>query len=440
MANKVVRRRKKGRRGGLAGLLLLFVMVLYVPAMWKWFFTPGVESGIIQEDKLEMKVPVSGVFIRNELVLRSPETGIIKPKARYGEKVPAGGVIASFVDNDAKDMVSQYDSAEGEVLKRAFEAAKAEGDSEVAAIGATVEREAASLSLAANQGDIRQIASIRDSINRVLDEKARSLISKETKGSYLNDEKMEMQKLENRMMKTMLPQAASQPGIVCYSFDGFESEWTPARLETLTVGAIALQPADGVDSHAWVTPEDMQVKKDEPYGKLVYNDVCWFAFQADAKTAKTLANRLEAAKLQKTQAVVMVEIKNVSTRIPLILEAVRSDAENKGNALIIGRMTRYVEQTMELRKVSGDLILQSLEGMKVPQKALFNRNSVDGTADLMLLRMNRAALRRVHVLGIQDSWAIIENLDHPKSGEGISVYDLYLQNPDGVLDGQVMQK
>lgn len=437
---KTVLRRKRGRGSGIAGLLLVLVLALYIPAMWKWFFTKGMDSGIIQEDTLEMKISVTGVFIRNEQVLSSPENGAILPNAQYGERLPTGGVIASFIDSGAQDTVRQYRSAKTDVLLRVVEAAKKTGDSEAFVIDDAVGLETANLALAANDGDIRQMSDIRENINRVLTEQASLLVTRETKDGYLTAEKQELQKLETRMAKTLMPLVAVQPGIVCYSYDGYESVWTPARLSSLTVGAIALQPADKEVERRWVTPDEVAVKKGEPYGKLVQNDACWIAIEVDAKTFKTLSARLEAAKLGKRTSVVSIEVDGINERIPMQLVSVSGSADGKGDGLVIGKMTRFVEQTMELRKVQGKLVLQSLKGMKVPQKSLFNRNMVDGTADIMLLKMNRAALRRVHVLGVQDSWAVVENLDKIDALERISVYDLYLQNPDGVMDGQVIQK
>ena len=437
---KTVLRRKRGRGSGIAGLLLVLVLALYIPAMWKWFFTKGMDSGIIQEDTLEMKVSVTGVFIRNEQVLSSPENGAILPNAQYGERLPSGGVIASFIDTAAQDTVRQYRSAKTDVLLRVVEASKKAGGSEASVIDGAVGKETGNLALAANDGDIRRMSDIRENINRVLTEQASLLITRETKDGYLTAEKQELQKLETRMAKTLMPLIAAQPGIVCYSYDGYEAIWTPTRLSSLTVGAIALQPADKKVERRWVTPEEVAVKKGEPYGKLVQNDVCWFAIEVDAKTFKTLSARLEAAKLGKRTSVIPVEVDGINERIPMQLVSVSGSADGKGDGLVIGKMNRFVEQTMEMRKVQGELVLQSLKGMKVPQKSLFNRNTVDGTADIMLLKMNRAVLRRVHVLGVQNSWAIIENLDKIDALERISVYDLYLQNPDGVMDGQVVQK
>ena len=77
-----LRRKRRGRGGRLAGFLVIVVMALYIPAMWKWFFTPGVETGIIQEDTLEVKIAMTGVFVRQETLLRAPDTGSILPVAR----------------------------------------------------------------------------------------------------------------------------------------------------------------------------------------------------------------------------------------------------------------------------------------------------------------------------------------------------------------------
>jgi hypothetical protein len=437
---KTVIRRKRGHGRGIAGLLFVLVLALYIPAMWKWFFTKGLDSGIIQEDTLEMKISVSGVFIRNEQILTSPNDGTIIPSAQYGERLPSRGVIASFVSSDAQDTVRQYRSARTEVLIRVVEAAKAAGDTEVSVIDDAVEQESGNLALAANEGDIRQMSDIRESINRVLAEQAGNLVSRDAKDGFLANEREELKKLETRMAKTLMPMTTSQPGIVCYSFDGFESLWTAERMASLTVGAIDLQPADKVAQRRWVTPEEIAVKKGEPYGKLVQNDACWIAMEVDEKTLKTLSSRLETGNLEKRETVVPIEVDGIDERIPLQLISVRANPDGKGDGLVIGRMSRFVEQAMEIRKMKGELVLQSLKGMKVPQKSLFNRNSVDGTADIMLLKMNRAALRRVHVLGVQDSWAVIENLDKAGMLDRISVYDLYLQNPDGVMDGQVIQK
>ena len=433
-------RRRRGNGGRLAGVLVVLVMVLYIPAMWKWFFTKGVESGIIQEDVLELKTPVTGLFIRDEKLLLAPDSGMILPVARYGEKVPLGGEIASFLPGGSQDMYAQYDNARQEVLRRVAAAAREAGNADMLAMATAVDQEASGLPAAANSGDLSAVARIRGNVDRMLADQATSLVNSGKAAGYLEEEKQELQKLKTRMGKALSQVRAEKPGIVCYRFDGFESVLTPDVVPSLTVGSIALQPGAEEETTAWVTPEQIAVKASDPYAKLVQNDACWLVFSLDAKHGKTLSARFETAKLAKEECRIEMEVQGVEGRLEMRLETVTLSPDGKGETLVVGRLNRRVEQTMELRKVSGSLVIRRLEGMKVPRKALFNINGVDGTADIMLKKMNKASVRRVRILGEQDSWAIVENLDNATSNQRVTVYDQYLQNPDGLLDGQVLPR
>ena len=441
MTRPVRRIRRKRRNGGrLAGFLVIVVMALYIPAMWKWFFTPGIETGIIQEDTLEMKVPLTGVFVREESLLRAPDNGSVLPVARYGERVPAHGEVASFLSNGSEDAYRQYRSAETEILRRVAEATVASGEADAQALGQLSGQEIFQLVRAANAGDITEAATLRLSIDRRLDDALRSLARRGGTAGYLEEEKLELQRLETRMNKSVTTVRAATPGIVCYRIDGYETVLVPDMAQSLTLGAIDMIPMDERLAAGWMTPDEIPVKIDDPYGKLVQNEASWLVFEVDAKTGETLAEKLAAAGLAKRTTSMEAEIEGVSGRLRLQIQSVTPPPEGETRALVVGKFTRLVEQTMEMRKVTGALVVQSLKGMKVPQKALFNRNEVDGTADIMLAAMNRASMRRVKVLGIQDSWAIIENLENGQETDRVSVYNLYLQDPDGIQDGQTLQK
>ncbi len=433
-------RRRRGNGGRLAGVLVVLVMALYIPAMWKWFFTKGIESGIIQEAVLELKTPVTGLFVRDEKLLAAPDSGMILPVARYGEKVPLGGEIASFLAGGSQDMYAQYDNARQEVLRRVAAAAREAGNADMLAMAAAVDQESSGLPAAANNGDLTAVARIRDHVDRLLADQATSLVNSSKAAGYLEEEKQELQKLKTRMGKALEPVRAEMPGIICYRFDGFENVLTPDIVPSLTAGSIALHPDAAVEATAWVTPEQIPVKASDPYAKLVQNDACWLVFTVDAAHGRTLSSRYESARLAQEESRIEMEVQGVDGRLDMRLDSVIQSADGKGETLVVGRINRRVEQTMELRKVTGNLVIRRLEGMKVPRKALFNRNTVDGTADIMLRKMNKASVRRIRILGEQDAWAIIDNLDNAVANQRVSVYDQYLQDPDGLLDGQVLPR
>ena len=73
-------------------------------------------------------------------------------------------------------------------------------------------------------------------------------------------------------------------------------------------------------------------------------------------------------------------------------------------------------------------------------KSLFNINTVDNTADIAVVEMDKAVFKRVRIIGQQDTYAIIENLDPTKEKENVNVFDIYLINPKNIVEGQVVDK
>ena len=78
--------------------------------------------------------------------------------------------------------------------------------------------------------------------------------------------------------------------------------------------------------------------------------------------------------------------------------------------------------------------------MKVPLRSLFNINSVDDTADICLLDMDRAKFVRVRIVARQDNYAIIESIDVTDAKQSVNIFDVYLINPKNVEEGQVIDK
>ncbi|NMA66349.1 MAG: hypothetical protein GX957_08950, partial [Clostridiaceae bacterium] len=76
----------------------------------------------------------------------------------------------------------------------------------------------------------------------------------------------------------------------------------------------------------------------------------------------------------------------------------------------------------------------------VPIRSLFNINSVDNTADIAVVEMDKAVFKRIRIIGQQDTYAIIENLDPTKEKDNVNVFDIYLVNPKNVTEGQVVEK
>jgi len=166
------------------------------------------------------------------------------------------------------------------------------------------------------------------------------------------------------------------------------------------------------------------------------NDKAWLVFSLPEDTAESLKVQAEKSEMNGDKLELEVELDGLSSRIPVTIEGF-----GEGNAdrrIVVASLASYIELTMDMRGVTGNLILQSVTGMKVPVESLFNVNSVDGTADIIVIEMNKARYRRVRILAEQDNYAIIENLDNAAEDGLVDLYDLYIVDPRNIEEGQVI--
>ena len=117
----------------------------------------------------------------------------------------------------------------------------------------------------------------------------------------------------------------------------------------------------------------------------------------------------EKANLNNEVITIEIEIDGIQDRIPAILE--RVGEEKDGVQIITAKMSKMIEKTMDYRAFKGNLVINSVTGMRVPQKSLFNLNTIDDTADIAILEMDKAKFVRVRIIARQDNNAIIENID-----------------------------
>ena len=105
---------------------------------------------------------------------------------------------------------------------------------------------------------------------------------------------------------------------------------------------------------------------------------------------------------------------------------------------VVVSFTRYTEKTVHLRHTRADLVVESVEGLKIPQRSLTNRNIFDNTADVYLVRANRAVKKRVKIIAEQDSFAIIDKLPDSTDTSPVRIFDIYVVNPQNIEEGQVI--
>lgn len=442
MVNELEERAKKRKarrnRRRLLSFLGFILLLIYIPALWNWFFSVNVEIGVIKTDTLEIKVPLKGVLIRKEHLLNSPGDGILIPAVEYGDKVAKGNEVVSFIQSDMRDVVENYRQMEIEILKRVVAEFDNTSGAERDYWEDAIEKQITRLTDISNGGDLSEAGDIRSSIDYILESKAHYMLENDSVFNKMENERNELKRLKNSIENSVDSIASPMSGVVSYQCDGFEEAITPEKRYDITLPQIdeimgAESPMD-----KWLTPAEINVKKDQTFCKVIANDEAWITFSVPEKTGEELSVLFEKAKLEKKELTLEAELAGVDERIPVTIEKI--GGKENGFQKMTARMTKYIEKTMDLRGVTGNLVLQSVTGMKVPLRSLFNINDVDNTADIAVVEMKQARFKRVQIAGQQESYAIIENLDPTDEEECVNVFDVYLVNPKNVQEGQVVEK
>jgi hypothetical protein len=427
--------KKKRRRRRLFSLLVLALVIVYMPALWNWLFSSNSDIAVIRNDTLEVTTPLKGVLVRKEQLLISPGSGFLVPTVPYGEKVGANQEIAALISREMRDIVENYRQMEIELLKRVISEYETSAGSERKIWEEAIERQISKLADYANSGDLSDIGSVRNSMDRILEARARTILENLGSNSRLAREKEELERLKNSQAKSIQRVISPASGVVSYYCDGYES-WTPENRYSITVKEIDSVLAAETGPESWITPAEIEVKSQEHYAKLVTNDEAWLVFYVSKDMEEELTLLYEKHRMNEKQLELQVEIDRLGHRVPVVIEGFgQSDGER---CVVIARMTEYIELTIDMRGVTGDLIIQSVTGMKVPYESLVNINPVDQTADIIVIDMSKARYRRVCILARQGYYAIIGNLPGVPEEELVNIFDLYIVDPRNIEEGQVI--
>ena len=118
-------------------------------------------------------------------------------------------------------------------------------------------------------------------------------------------------------------------------------------------------------------------------------------------------------------------------------DVVSRTREENGKIVLVLKIDRYMTDTLSMRLLNVDIILNSYEGLLVYEKALIDPDYGKKTAGLMLAMGNFASYRKVRILGGSGGMVVITK-DEESKGD-INLYDSYILNPKNITDGQVIR-
>ena len=267
-----------------------------------------------------------------------------------------------------------------------------------------------------NIKDISILSEYKKEIEDLVTKKAKIAGDLSPQGSYLNQLIEERKNYESELNSGAEYVKAPMSGIVSYKVDGLEDVLTPENFSAL--------------SKEYLESLNLQTGKivatSEESGKIINNFYCYIATISSSNEAK--------------QATVGQNVKiRLSDNEEIPAEITNVVKQEDDDVLIILEVKKGIEELINYRKISFDLIWWSASGLKVPNQAIVK---VDDKNYVVRNRAGYLSKLLVNVTKQGDRYSIVEpytteelkemgySNDEISSYKKISLYDEIILEPD----------
>ena len=264
--------------------------------------------------------------------------------------------------------------------------------------------------------DVSKLEEYRKEIDTLVQKKAKIAGDLSPKGSYLNQLIEERKKYESQLNSGAEYVSAPMSGIVSYKVDGLEETLTPENFSAL--------------SKEYLESLDLKTGKivatNDECGKVIDNFSCYIATISSSEEAKQ-------AEVGDKVKIRLASNSEVDAEITNIIK------EDDGDILIILKISKQVEELINYRKISFDLIWWSESGLKVPNQAIVQ---IDNKNYVVRNRAGYLSKILVKIKKQGEKYSIIESYTTDElnkegftneeilSYKKISLYDEVLINPN----------
>lgn len=360
-------------------VLLLLIYVIY--SIINLILKPT-NTFLVEKGKISFEESVQGYIIRDETVLKGKnyKNGISKIKSE-GEKVAKGEAIFRYYTNGEENLIKKISDLDVKI-REAMDKENSIYNSDIKTLENQIHKKIYEICEA---NDLQTIKEYKTELNSIITKKAKIAGEKSPSGSYLKQLIEGRSTYENQLNSSSEYLTAPKSGIVSYRVDGLEEVLTPSNLSSLSKTML----------------KDLKLKTgeiiatNEESGKIIDNFYC--------EIACVLKNEnLELANVN-VGSILKIRLSN-STQLNAKVEYIVQ--EDQDESIVVFKIDKCVEDLINYRKISFDIIWWSESGLKVPNFAIKYENDI---AYIIRKRVGYTDNIYIKVLKQNDNYSIIEN-------------------------------
>ena len=363
--------------------LLIIIYIIY--AIYNLIMIPT-ETFIVKNGRISSEESVQGYIIRDETVLKGEnyKNGIAQIKSE-GEKVAKGEPIFRYYTNGEDSLVEKIQELDIKIQ----EAWESENNSLFTGDIKILEQQIESkLDEMYHITDMQKMAEYKKDLNTYITKKAKIAGEQSPSGSYLKKLIEERSNYENQLNSGAEYITATRSGVISYRVDGLEEILTTEQFGALSKTVL----------------EDLKLKtgqiisSSEESGKIIDNFSCYIACIIKKKNVeeKEVQIGTELTLRLSNNEEVKAEISYISQ-------------ETNEECLVVFKVDRCVEELINYRKISLDIIWWNVSGWKVPNESIKYEN--EDLAYVIREKLGYTDKIYVKVLKKGEKYSIIENYE-----------------------------
>lgn len=395
--------------------VVLLVVVVYLAYTIYLLIKQPTDIFTLEEGKLYLEETNVGYLIRDEQVIQGEnyKNGMEQIKTE-GEKVAKDEAVFRYYsrnEESLKEKIAELDTK----IQDAMAQETGEYLSDIKLIENQIDEKVQELNKIT---DVTKLAEVKKEINALTTKKATIAGEKSPQGSYLNQLINERKNYENQLNSGAEYVKAPVSGIVSYKVDGLESTLKPTTECFSTLSKEYLESLNLQTGKIVATNDEC--------GKIIDNTSCYIATISNSEKAKE-------AKIDD----------NIEVRLPNNTEIsgqiVYTAQEENDEYLLVIKIEKEIEELLNYRKITFDLIWWSDTGLKVPNQAIVQQDNLN-----YVVRSRAGYLSKllVEVKRQGENYSIVEpyttdelkdmgfSNEEINSYKKISLYDEILLNPD----------
>ncbi len=396
---------KKNRLSTLCSIALLLAVAIYVAYQVFANLTQQLRTADALEVTVEETLSARGWFIRQQLTVSGGE-GEAEYLVEDGEKVSKNQRIAVlFTDETAHQAFDRAAQLEDRLEAAEYAYSMLTSGVDSAKMDELIFDSIGSINAQLEQGQAWRVDGDYSTLQQLVASRGATEADKEAFEEQIAQLQQELKAVQKEYASGSSSLRAKDTGYFVSGLDGYETVLTVDRLDTLTPADLdALQPesTDGV-------------------GSLTQGFQWYFAVTLTGEQADRLRG----------SSSVEVSFPELSTQ-KLELEVERLETGDDGRAILILRSTRMEALWLTAREQDIDIVLGSYTGLKVPARALRQK---DGQWGVYVLEGSVTAFKPVSWVYSTDSYYLVPCAD--SASKGLYRYDRIILQGKDLEAGQV---